>query len=285
MKRIIENLTSWGIDKNTSATIVITIFIFAAGLLFTWLAGQIKKYKEKRSYKKSLLLILKHFGQDCDKQSKVVRESLQSAGLVTGNDFIIKFIPIGTLDYLNRLDFNIFLQNFEPFLFKKNYSSAVSKLFELIAQSKVQNESSIDFLKTFSAEYKKHERLFYENVNGLRKVHDELGVHLNGKTMEKDKGGDLIQGYFHVFGEWQKDGAKTDIISEYKEIVLKVLELNRKHQNIPLTLQTNELALQADVAYQNVEKIDNALLKKFNEFSRFHRRASKLVEVIIKILK
>lgn len=64
-----------------------------------------------------------------------------------------------------------------------------------------------------------------------------------------------------------------------------MLELNRKHQNIPLTLQTNELALQADVAYQNVEKIDNALLKKFNEFSRFHRRASKLVEVIIKILK
>src|SRR6266536_554571 len=206
MKKIIEYFTSWGIDKNTSATIVITIFIFTAGLFFAWLAGQIKKNKEKRSYRKSLLLILKHFSQDCEKQSKIVRRSLQSAGLVSGNDFIVKFVSIGTLDYLNKLDFNIFLQNFEPFLFKRHYSNAVSKLFELIAQIKVQNETALDFLKTFSGEYKKHERLFYENVDGLRKIHDELGIHFDGKTMEKDEGGDLIQGYFHVFGEWQKAG-------------------------------------------------------------------------------
>jgi hypothetical protein len=285
MNQIIEYFRSWGVDANTTVSVFITLLTFSLGLLLTWMAGQAKSLKEKRSYKKSLVYILRDFSKACTTQNNTVIKSLEQASLKKGNDFIINFVPIGTLDYLNKLDFHIFLKNFEPFLFKKNYSKAISKLFELIAQIKAQNENIVEFSRLLFETYKKHETQFYEGVNGLRKIHDELGVQLNGTPIQKDKGGDLIQGYFRIFGEWQTNGEKTDIGSLHKEIVLQTIQLNKHHPNIPLILPTNELALKADAAYLNVEKIDGMLSKKCKDFAHFHRRASRLTNLIIKIIE
>lgn len=285
MQEIIDYFKGFGVDANTTATILITLFTFSIGLLVTWIAGRIKSFKERQSYKKSLLLILQDFSKTCDKQTKVVALSLEKAGLNVGNDFIINYIPIGTLDYLNKIDFTVFLKNFEPTFYKKKYSKAVSKLFSLIAQIKVQNDSIAGFSKMLFEEYKKHERQFYDNVDKLRQVHDELGINFNGKPIIPNTDGELVQGYFKIFGDWMKNGGKTDFESEQKEIVLKVLEINKGFQNIPLILQTNDIALKADLAYINIVKIDGILKNKFKDFIHFHRRANKLTNVIIEILK
>lgn len=284
MQKVIDYFKSLGVDANTTATILITIFTFSVGLFATWFAGQIKVYKEKRSYKKSILLILKDFSKGCEKQTKVVAASLEKAGLKTGNDFNISYIPIGTLDYLSKIDFTVFLKHFEPIFYKKNYSKAASKLFSLIAQIKVQNDTIAGFSKMLFEDYRKHEKKFYVNVDKLRQIHDELVVSLNGKQLPPNDG-ELIQGYFRIFGDWQKAGEKTDIISEQNEIVLRTLEINKKFQNLPLILKTNDIALKADIAYINIEKIEGLLNDKFQDFIHFHKRAYKLTNVIVRILE
>lgn len=285
MQKVIDYFKEFGVDANTTATILITLFTFSIGLLATWVAGQIKSFKEKQSYKKSLLLILRDFSKTCDNQTKVVTESLEKVGLNAGNDFMINYIPIGTLDYLNKIDFTVFLKNFEPTFYKKKYSKAVSKLFSLIAQIKVQNDSIAGFSKMLFEEYKIHERQFYDNVDKLRQVHDELGMNFNGKPIVPNTSSELVEVYFQIFGDWMKNGKKTDFESEQNEIVLKVLEINKNFQNIPLILQTNDIALKADIAYINIVKIDAMLKNKFKDFIHFHRRANKLTNVIIEILK
>lgn len=132
-------------------------------------------------------------------------------------------------------------------------------------------------------EYKKHENTIYDNVDKLRQIHDELAIKLNGKPLIPN-GGELIQGYFKIFGYWQKAGEKTDIASEQNELVLKILDINKQYQNVPLILQTNSIALKADHAYINIVKINTMLKNKFKDFIHFHRRAYKLMEVIVKIL-
>lgn len=284
MQKIIDYFKSFGVDANTTATIFITLFTFSVGLFATWLAGQIKEAKERKSYRKSLLLILRDFSKTCAKQAKVVSASLDKAGLDKGNDFIINYIPIGTLDYLNKIDFTVFLKNFEPTFYKKKFSKAVSKLFSLIAQIKVQNDSIAGFSKMLFEDYRKHENAFYDNVDKLRQIHDELGLNLNGKPILPN-GGELIQGYFKIFGDWQKAGEKTDMTSEQNELVLKILNINKQFQNVPLVLQTNDIALKADHAYINIVKIDTMLKNKFKDFIHFHRRANKVTDIIIKILE
>jgi hypothetical protein len=284
MKSIIDFFKSYGVEANYSVTFIVTIFVFFLGEIFKWAGRKIKEFKDKHSYKKSLLLILKDFSKACEKQQRPVTASLEKAGFRTGNDFIINYVPIGTLGYLNTLDFNIFLKNFEPFFYKKNYSKAISKLFELIAQIKVQNDQITGFTKMMSEAYQKHEKQFNESVNGLRRLHDELGVRFNGAPLQEPDG-PIIQGIFKIFGKWQQNGEKTDINSVHTDIVCKILELNRKHQNSHLILPANELCLNADIAYINIEKIEGMLFKKFNDFAHFHKRAAKLTNVIIKILK
>lgn len=287
MREIIEYFKSFGVDANTTATALLTIFIFTIGLIFTWLGRQFVSYKEKESYKKSFLLILKDFSKTCKKQTKVVAASLEKAGFKKGNDFIINYIPIGTLEYLSKIDFNTFIKNFEPTFCNKNYSKAVSKLFSLIAQIKVQNESLSSFTKLLFEDYRKHESLFNDNVDRLRQIHDELGMNLNNnnKLIIPNNGSELVQGYFKIFGDWINNGQKTDLTSVQTEIVLKMLELNKVFQNVPLILQTNDIALKAEIAYINIEKIDKMLATKCNDFIHFHKRAYKLTNVIIKILE
>ena len=102
------------LTQTQQRTIFITLFTFSVGLFISWVAGQLKAFKEKKSYKKSVLLILNDFSKTCERQVKVVTKSLNKAGLKNGNDFIIDYVPFGTLEYLSKIDFNIFIKNFEP---------------------------------------------------------------------------------------------------------------------------------------------------------------------------
>ncbi len=285
MQRIIDYFKNLGVDENTTATILITLFTFSAGLFISWVAKQLKNQKEKNSYKKSLLFILKDFKKDCEKQHLKITDSLKTVGFKTGNDFKITYIPIGSLSYLNNLDFNVFLKNFEPLLFRKLFSKAISKLIGIIAIIKIQNETFKERTNEFSKSYSKHEEQYYSNIEELRRFHEILGAKYNGVQLERDKSGDLIVGYFKIFGDWVRAGAKKEIESTYTEIVKKILELNKKHGPNLLTLESTNYAIKCEIAYINIEKIENILHEIFKPFAYDHHRASKLLTVIIRILK
>lgn len=285
MLKVIDYFKTLGVDSNTTATILITIFIFSFGLLLSWLARQLKNIKERNSYKKSLVLILEDFGKACEKQNKVVSKSLTTVGLKGNKNFVIKYVPIGTLDYLNKLDFNIFLQNFEPLLFKRLFSKSISKLFELIAQVKIQNESAREFMKEFSEKYAGYEKEYRENLGELKKIHDSLGAQLDGKVLHKDDGGELLQQYFKIFSDWFKNGSSRTLEDTYSQIVLRTIERLKEIAPHSIILSINDHALKCDLAYENIANIDKMLAEKFGDFAHFHRRASKLIPVIIKHIK
>jgi hypothetical protein len=284
MKNTIEYFKTLGVDPNTTATIFITVLTFSLGYLISWIAIGIKKSKEKSSYKKSLLLILKDFSKACEKQESVVINSLKGTNLKYGNDFVIRFIPIATIDYLCKLDFNTFIQNIEPLIPKNNFSKAISKLFELIFQIKILNESISDFLKMNFDIYRKYEMEYQDNLFILKQIHDELGMELDGKPIDIEIDGKLIQEYFEIFGFWQRDGMKVDTVSTYNEVICKILAMVRNNKGFPIGLRISQHALKCELAFKNIEKIDGLLKNKIIKFAYYHRRAYRLLRVIIKIL-
>ncbi len=156
LKALINYLKQYGVDANTTTTIFITVIVFGAGLLFAWIGGQIKNQSQKKEYKRGFIYILKDFSESCSRQYKMVIHSLENASMVEGKDFIISQISIGTLDYLNRIDLNILVQNIRrPFLYgtlfgRKNYSKAISKLIAIIYGIKVLNDQSSGKIEKFS---------------------------------------------------------------------------------------------------------------------------------------
>ena len=171
------------------------------------------------------------------------------------------------------------------FFYKKNYSKAVSKLFSIIAQAKTQHSDLINQTKTFFEEYKKSEAIFNTNIDRIRQIHDSLRVQLHDKPIIPGNESQLIIGYFEIFEKWFENGEKNDFEPVYNEIVKPILEVNKKFQNVPLILETNTLALNADYAFMNIEKIDNFMIKRCKDYIHFHKRAYRLTNVITKILK
>lgn len=286
MRQLFSYFKGLGVSENTIASITITLFTFSTGLFLSWLGKRIKNQKERKSYKKSLILILQDFSKACSKQDKVVTTSLIETGFGDNKNFIVSYVPIGTLDYLQKIDFNVFLNNFEPIFYKKHFSKAVSKLFELIAQIKAQNESARDNMKFLSDKYSLHERTYLENLGELRNAHDALGLELDGKPISMEDQAFQFQTFFKIFGEWHNRGAGRTLNTTYNQIISPTLKwLNQIDRPDERVLRISRYTLKCDLAYENIKQTEKMLKTTFENFAHFHKRASKLTNVIIKILR
>ena len=289
MQSITDFFRQFGVDANTTATLLISILTFALGFLITWFGGQIKKYFERKHYRASMLQILKDFSEACKKQNKVVSNSLDTASLTHGKDFIISFVPVGTLDYLNRIDWVEFIKNFKEPIFQCgstiNYAKALSKLIELVAHIKILNIKIEENRKMLFSAYQRAEIKFQENVDALRKFNDLLALKYTSNPSPELIIEKYDKKYFGVFNKWVEDGLKTEPINLQHGIVKPILALNQAFVGLPETFETNNFALSADVAFMNIEKVDRGLTESLEAYSRSHRRAYRITNVIVKILE
>jgi len=284
IRSLFDILKHYGVDANTAATLFITLFVFIAGYIVTWMGSFIKELQEKKTYKKSLLFLLSDFSKACEKQHSIISNSLTNASFTGGKDFRMSYVSIGTLDYLYRLDFNTVIQNLEPVCYNKNHSKAISKLFGLISYIKEENDNIFSNQKEFFESYKRYESLYYQSLDDLRKIRDGLYVEFNGKKIERNSSTDLIIGFLSIFDDWHQNGQKKKINSTHKEIILPIIELNRKHQNNPSILEINNIVLKADMAYMNISKVEEVMVSDLRSFAHAHRKAARMLKVIIKIL-
>jgi len=283
--KIFEQL---GINHDTTASIFITIFVFGLGLIFTWISGRIKQKIERKNYKRNIIFLLQDFSEACSRQDLLVKKSLIKAGLANGNDFHIQGVAIGTLDYLNNIDLSDLYKNFQPSIFslksKKQFSKAISKLIATLYHVKTVNKEMPETKMLFFNIYRENEKKFYSNVNELRKVNDEIASEYTGKEVPIDTL-NYISGYFQILIKWFKNGSKTEPIFENEEIVEAVLAYNQKFISHEIAFRTNNIALEASHAFMNVKKIDTELFKLFEHFAYTHRKASKIIKVVIKIIE
>lgn len=98
------------------------------------------------------------------------------------------------------------------------------------------------------------------------------------------KEGLFVQDFFDVFGYLSSKGFKLDTNSTHQNIVKPLLEKCKKNRS-NLSLHVADLALECDMAVGNIKKVEKLLFDNFKEFAFFHRRASRLTKVIIKIIE
>ncbi len=133
--------------------------------------------------------------------------------------------------------------------------------------------------------YKSYEIKFNENVNELRKFNDALVVKYSESPNQNTDVLNYMDGFFKIYVEWENNGKKTEPISVYNEIILKTLAYNKHFDGHSLAFETNNYALNAQYQYINLKKIDHLIFKHFKSLAFAHRRASRVTDMIIKILK
>jgi len=273
MKKIIDFLVSeYNVDRSTAATLIITIFIFISGILTTLLINYLINRVNRFYYRKSLKIIIADFLKSCKKQSKIHFESIAQKVAMDGKDFTVKIVPNPSHSYLSSIDISEFTRNFMSICNDKR-PKVISKLFELVESVKISEGVLDKTLELASEKYSVHEITYYDNLDELRKINDELINQVMKADSENNPLLDFIRNYLFVFRDWQDNGRDTRIKITFNQLVQPILQLARNTEQNLYSQSIFNYCLKCDISYINMEKLNKIITAKVRDVAHINRRA------------
>ena len=211
MKRIIDFLTNdFGVDRNTAATLIITIFTFLIGLIATLLTNYIITKIKKRGYRKGFKVVIKDFIDSCKRQYKTFINPTAEQKVLEGEDFVIRIVPNSSLSYLSSIDKKDFIINFSS-IFNKKRPKVISKLFYIIESVKVVNDETPKGIIILFDKYSVQEHIFQEHLDELRKINDQFINEILSPNFHSHPEKIFIENYLNIFKSWIENGQNTQL--------------------------------------------------------------------------
>jgi hypothetical protein len=281
---------TFNIDDRTSATIIITLFVFVLGILVNQLLKVISDFLKRKNLRKIFLLNLSELEKRALKQSHEYKSSSEQFSFTYTENFNLQKIDISQLIILKELGykdtFNAFFSGIENwFKFKNLYRKAFNKIWDAIF--------AMDFWQGISLEMN-HFNTAYSAYNekrnlALQAFQTLLESKINTENLNHQDSN--IAGYYRslniIVSDWQRlpKRSRADII--HRNIVLKVRIINRKFEkfNIPIIVDFNSFLLEASLQYQNIRLLYKVYNDRFTSLSILFRKHSRLINKGHLILK
>lgn len=276
------------IDENTSATIIITLSIFIAGILIQQGLSISAGYIKRKRIRKLFEINVKNFVVEVKIQEKAYRTTADSFKFETGLVYaftratIFSHHSIKEIGYQNS--YEAFFHGVENiFMFKRNKKlTAFSKIWSSV--------NSIDYWhdRTFADIHKFQEKLDEYNsrwnsaIEKHRQFVESIMAQVNGQLIEKELGTYLTE-VDRIQTIWQNlpERTRPDILN--KNLIIPLRVLNRKNQN-DISRKMNENLLAASIEFQNKRNLLKAQRELFFHFARSFRMNYRFSTIAIKIV-
>lgn len=138
--------------------------LFGLGILVSIFSKKIKDCLDRKSYRKSMNLVIKTFSIECKNQSKSINQTLKEASFIKGKDFKVTALTINSLSYLSKLDYSLFIKNYITGFNKETKRRACSILFEVIGKANTCNIESKEMVQMLRSRYTISEDLYNKNL-------------------------------------------------------------------------------------------------------------------------
>ncbi|THU39595.1 hypothetical protein FAM09_13925 [Niastella caeni] len=281
MQKTVEFLQMLAADMNSQAKLILALLHLPVVLLLVLLARQERGLLIRSAHKKALLYVLGEFRTFCIRQYRAAMQCLVQLDLEKNYDAGTHFAGIATAGYLNKR-WTVLLQNPSVFLYQRYALKPGVKLFALRDRLGFQQESTHDYVKYYSNEYKRCERQFYDNLSHLAQMHEMLEENMRQKPFNRGNEPEWMIDYMKIFGEWQINGSGKDMDVCHKQIVLKMLHLTRTYTDVSFVIRAREYALQCNIAYTEIANMKTMLREKLDKFVWHHRLAARMLTVVIR---
>jgi hypothetical protein len=276
MKYLIKYLVdNFKIDNNTAVTLILTISIFITGFIINWVGGMIKNYLLKRTYRKSMRIIIHDFFSSCKRQLKLFDEVLKQKGLLEGFDFEITYVSNYSQSYLESVDIYTFIKNFYNPLNKKR-PKCISKLFEIVSSISTGIINFKEMQQLGNDYYSESENQYNDSLDSIRKIADSFIVKYSGTTLPSGDEGIFIDNYMDIINDWRKAGGSTTKAKTHELIVQPILNLSRNGMPAQYKQSSIDLSLAASRAFVNMKKAETHLKDAVKNISFLYRRANRL---------
>jgi len=251
----------FGIGKDTIVTIVVTCLIFLLGLLFQVIWHYFLAFLQRRRIRKAFYVILREFIQETRHQSQNLLQNSKQFDLANRKEFNLVQNNITSTRMFQEIGFKLIyeahfvgLENILNSTIKVDYHKKFILLIKNIHDAdywheKWQNEVVSDLVKYNEINNKRNDA-----IDAFRKKMDRISQEVNEKTFDR-RSGLYLQKLDDICAKWQTqvDPTAPSVVNE--ELVVKVLEHNRSHPNIRLTLVLNDDLLELSIEYTNLSNL------------------------------
>lgn len=286
MKELQEYLhCNFGIDANTSSSILITLFVFVAGLFTSELLKLISRLRGRRTQREVISSFINHSITQTKKQVRSY-EKIALEFSWSGN----KHISLGRT-ILNKVDFNykmvfdsyfIGLENIS--LNRKQKSKALNRLWEAINSLEYWHNISFTDVDNFVKKYSEYNIKRSEALDEHRRLIESVLTSVNGTSLPIQLGR-YIQEIDNIHVTWQgiENRTRPDILQSV--LINPLLEHNRANPDIQIARRSSDLLLAATFQFENLESLLTTYKEQFNNYARIFRYNYRTLEKALNLLK
>lgn len=278
-------------DNNTSATIIITITVFALGYFLTSLEKSLSRNSLRKANRKLFIKNLETLISSLKQRREVLKEQLKQLDI---NTFTV--VPIGKIQFFQIAILNSMTHkgSFECFFdgLKNMFRSPKNKELRNKAFVKVwENMANIDFwenttyeqMKPIQSEINRMNETMGKPLKEMRILYTELLTRLSDPLIQPIEKQFLIelQSIIDTWGN-QKNREHAHTVNEYLSKKIKIL--CSKYDLIPSARQLRNYSMDASYWYGNIEIINQSLQKTLKDYDHSLKYFMRSTKVIIRIL-
>ncbi|WP_425392340.1 hypothetical protein [Ekhidna sp.] len=282
----------FGIAKNTSATIFITLLVFTTGQLLNYFTNSIKRTRIRFSQRKIFKQVLKASIRTARKQMAISEEVIDLMNFEKISKISRKRMEFYQFQILKEIGFRefhkAFFQGFESIRFPATNKLRVrtfSKCWEIMKGLEFWVQENYHQIDEFGKKYNLNNEIRNNSLKQLRFFSENLmqfARQFDGQKIDAELGS-FLTGYFDIHTKFQKKQnlAPRDV---HRNLIIPLRIHARKHPSIKYIPELNNYLLEASLAYENMYNAMKKAREQYFIYSSNFRYYYRTLEKTLKIM-
>lgn len=287
---MINNIQEWvvstfGIDRNTSATILITLFVFVAGLFITLLFDAVKAGMIRRMRRRIVLLNIKDFIKEVGVQSGSYQKFQMQVTAMGDKTLAFLRSDISQISALKEVGYENMFSAFFPgfgFLNSKMRLRAFSKLWQIIEVISYWQARSFKDYEDFLIQYNQFNDKRNEALSGYLRFIEPILLEAHGQMIDATLSS-FLNKVQAIHSNWQKQKSRRVPGIAHTTLVRPLLDLNKEYKN-SIVLEMNRFLLASSLHYENIKNLKQNTADQFFFYFILFKAKRKLLHKIQEIL-
>lgn len=281
----------FGIKNEVSVPTIISIIVFVTGGIINYIFIKIREYNSRKLNRNTFRLLLAEVIKDLKIKEKNMSKFYPQIVLTREDRFRFSQKTISYLDTIFEFDFKEIYYSFRKKFFftpnKKLKDKSFHKIWAILRNLEFFEERLHNSLDAFTKTYSEQLGEYNAHLEKYREYNEQQIHKYNGVSFPDNEKiiSDFLNNEKIIWYAWLDLGEiRTHYYYSYNNLVLPLLELNRKYSELPITQESGRLLVLCELDYREIESTINTNYLIFKNYYLTYRRDQQLLKKCLEII-